>query len=179
MKKALSAFSRAFFIALSIFMVSGLISCKSDDDSSPVTFEISEVPSALQGTWLSSADDSYDITNDTFVNYMYEGAKESYTLNFVGAAEVEGTEKPTYYLYYKSPETYTYTYGDYSGTYYTKNYYTAVRVIVESDTVLDICCACNKDTYVSEAVDLETVVSDFTIDGGYFERNTEYTKLPD
>ena len=158
-----------------LFISSGFVSCKQDDDSAEQTYELSKIAPELAGTWKSTWGDSYTITATTFTNYQYEGADASYTLNLVAAAKVEGTDKPTYYLYYKSPETYTYSseYNGvtYSGTYYTKGYYTAVRVIVTSDHSLDICCAYNN---VSEDKSLSKVKKDFTISNGYFGSNTEY-----
>ena len=185
MKKALSVFGRAFMVALALVFVSGLVSCKESDDEEEEYIPILPYsPGSVLGTWKSAKGDSYVFTENTFVNYMYDGAKAEYTLNLVDAAEVEGTENPTYYLYYKAPETSSYSgsYVDgegvtqtYSGTYYTKDYYTAVRVIVKSATVLDISTACNA-SYKTEDASLATVKSDFTIANGFFGSNIEYTK---
>lgn len=180
MKKALSVFGRAFMVALALVFVSGLVSCKESDDGEEESIPILPYsPVSVLGTWKSAKGDSYVFTENTFVNYMYDGAKAEYTLNLVDAAEVEGTENPTYYLYYTAPETFTYSseYDGvvYSGTYYTKDYYTAVRVIVKSSTVLDISTACNAD-FKTEDASLATVKSDFTIANGFFGSNIEYTK---
>lgn len=181
MKKALSVFGRAFFCALALVFVSAFVSCKeSDDDEGEVIAELSEFPSSLKGTWKSSGGDSYVISETAFENYMYDGAEASYSLNYKGGAEVEGAAEPTYYLWYQSPETYTYsmTYGTdtYEGTYYTENYYTAVRVIVKSETVLDVSCACDA-SYKTEDPDFATVKSTFRIGNGFFPSNVEYTKV--
>ena len=177
MKKALNAvFGRAFVFALAASLTFCFVSCKESDDEEEETTPVASVPAELVGTWKSASGDTYVIGKSTFSNYMYDGADASYTINLVEVSELKETENLTYYLYYQSPESFPMVYGGVSyGNYYTKNYYTAVRVIVKSDSVLDICCACNAE-FKSEDADFETVKNTFTIGNGFFGSKIEYTK---